>query len=386
MEKQFGNKRYTLSGDNAIERHIGEIVNGVVQKLVSTIKPVSIFLSGSLAKGEIAAFRANNKIEIISDFEIGVVDWNWTKLRRVRKTERLLAREYDIDLTLLFFLPRRFKKGIPLNWATKNSPLSIEQYELIKTARFMYGRDFKKDCPVVDPADIPLWQGLRLLFNRMAELTGVLTSDKPDENKFFKACDKLLISCGDALLLSTGTYHHLYRQRKKLFEERVGHTESICSKLSCDECRAIIEAYERKIYCKEYGALSKNELLTDTLCISEKVFEDVIDCLMKIGFSSTEQFREQYLNHPDLWRYCTTNPRLVNMVCLLKNLGRTKPFSIMQFLKPISIQHSVYADVYTWLFGKYKTCWIKSGFVSFENEKIISQGKEVFERWTFFCL
>lgn len=385
MEKQFGNKRYTLLGDVAVEKHIGEIVKGVVASLRATVKPISIFLSGSLAKGEITAFMVDNKIEIISDFEIGVVDWNWTKKAQIRKIEDQLASEYGIDLTLLFFLPRRFKKCAPLNWASPNSPLSIEQYELMKSVCFVYGRDFIKDCRKVDFADIPLWEVVRLLFNRMAELVGVLSADRLDDKKFFKACDKFLIACGDSLLLNTGSYHHLYSERKKLFEQGFDLVKDICGELSGDEFRFIIDAYERKVYCKEYKMLSRGELLTETLNISEKVFKSIIYCLMKIDFLSSEEFSEQYLNYPDLKKYSRTNPRLENMVNLLRNRRGINPIPLTRFFKSVPVQHRIYTDVYIWLFDEYKKYWSKSGFASFENEEIISKGKCVFESWQRFC-
>ena len=383
MEKQFGNKRYTLSGDNAIEKHIGEIVNGVVGSLCATVKPVSIFLSGSLAKGEITAFRTESKIEIVSDFEIGVVDWNWTKKVRIRKIEQQLASEYGIDLTLLFFLPRRFKKCAPLNWASPNSPLSIEQYELMKSVYFVYGRDFLNDCRKVDFGDIPLWEVVRLLFNRMAELVGVLSAARLYDKKLFKACDKLLIACGDSLLLATGCYHHLYSERKKLFEQRATLVKDICE-LSGDEFRVIIDVYERKVYCKENKILSRDELLTETLSISEKVFKSIIYCLMKIDFSSAEQFSEQYLKHPDLKKYSRTNPRLENMVSLLKNRGKMKPFSVVQFFRPISINHKIYADIYQWLMGRFKNKWKVAGFDSLKHGQMMLEAKKRFRKWESF--
>ena len=384
MEKQFGNKRYTLLGDAAVEKHIVDIVNGVVQRLVSRIKPVSVFLSGSLAKGEVTAFRTEGKIEIVSDFEIGVVDWNWTKKARIRKIQEQLTSEYGIDLTLLFFLPRRFKKCAPLNWAGPNSPLSIEQYELMKSVYFVYGRNFLNDCRKVNFADIPRWEVVRLLFSRMAELVGVLSSDKLEDKKFFKACDKLLIACGDALLLNTGSYHHLYSERKKLFEQRYEQVKVICSELSRDELISIIAAYDRKVYCKEYKTLSRDELLIETLIISEKVFKAVIYCLMKIDFSSVQQFCEDYLNHPDLKKYSRTNARLENMVSLLKNRGRIKSFSIVQFFRPISINHKIYADIYQWLMGCFKRKWEVAGFDSLKHGQTRLEAKKRFQNWESF--
>jgi len=384
MEKPFGNKRYTVSGDDAIERHIDRIVNGVVQSLTSIIKPVSVFLSGSLAKGEITAYRVEDRIEIISDFEIGIVDWNWTKRPSLRKIEHLLAHKYGIDLTLLFFLPRRFTRCAPFNWSAGKCPLSIEQYELIKGSFFVYGKDYKKCCPEVKSGYIPLWEGLRLLFNRMAELVGVLSSGETAGDKFFKACDKLLIASGDAMLLCTGMYHHLYMERKRLFEENADSIKEICMTLSNDDSRLIIDAYERKIHCKKCDMLSGNELLSLTLSVSDKAFMAIVYCMMKISFSSAEQFREQYLVHPDLARYCRTDSRLSNLACFFKRRGRIKPFSAVQFIKPVSIQHRIYADIYQWLMGSFKSEWSATGSKYTDNRELMLEAKIRFDCWKNF--
>ena len=383
MANQSGSRRYTLSGDAAIEEHINKILADIVKELVLNIKPVSIFLSGSLAKEEMTAFAVDGKIEIVSDFEIGVLDWNWTKRSRVRKIEQFLAIKHGIDLTLLFFLPRRFKKGVPANWAPSQNHLTIEQYELIETSYFIYGRDFSKQCCSVDPSDIPLWEGLRLLFNRMAELVGVLTSEQHHDKAFYKACNKLLIASGDVLLLKINRYHPLYRERKNLLETYTDCVIDSCNGLSDNEFKTIIDAYNRKIYCTNEDLLL-DKLISDTLRISDKIFKNIVSYLMNIEFSSSEQFSKLYLSHPDLHKYCKTNSRLANMASLLKNRARIKPISIIEFFKSVSIQHRIYADIYSWLIGRFKEEWEISGFACLRNEGLMLEGKSKFQNWKNF--
>lgn len=386
MEHLSGHEPYTMLRDSIVEEHIHNIVERITKRLVEEIRPKVVVLSGSLARGEATAYRKDGCINMISDFEIGCVDQLWLKRWRLRKLAPVLAKAHNIDLTLNFFLPRRFSQSVPTNWALVGSPLTIDQYELMKAARFIYGPDPRGDGPDVSSDDIPVWEGIRLLFNRMVELTEAVLLEEPVRGKgSLKACNKMLTASGDALLLSAGRYHHLYRERMRYFQEiSLSHT-LVCSVLSPTERSSIIQAYHFKLYPQEYDSLYMKNLISESLSVSEKVFRFMVCYDMGLEFSSYKEFFKLYLTNPKLKEYCRTKPILQNIVSLLRVRGQTSPVPLKDFFGPIPAQHKIYAEIPVWLYGCFKPLWDTCGYDSLEEKSTRLRGERLVQSWKRLC-
>jgi len=382
MVHQSGRRQYTLKGDEIVETHINKIVNGIVEHLICEFSPVSVFLSGSLAKGEMSAYSANGKVKYWSDFEIGVVTKNWFKRLKCKKVQQYLSNQYGIDLTLLFFLPRRFENGVATNWAFKHSRLSIEQYELLTAAIFVYGYDFTKDVSNFDVKDISIWEGLRLVFNRVAEIIGAfLVADSDNMNSIVKACNKLLIACGDILLLMNGTYLPLYSKRMECFEKLKTKWINGGAGLLNDEVQTILNSYRVKLYFTESVLVIKNDLITQSINILKKILKFVSSSEMNFDCASAQEFCSKYIRSNKLSSFTRTYGWLENMILLIRNKGKEKGFKLRNYFSNVPVYHIVYMEALEWVLCEFNENWTKSGQRCFEDIELKLKAKNVFEKW-----
>lgn len=382
-----GHKSYTLSDDMDVEEHLHRIVCGLRDRLIEEIHPLAIVLSGSLGRGEGTAYQSNGQVIIVSDFEVGCVDSNWFKRRRCRALEPVLAEEYGIDLTLNFFLPRRFTVGVPANWTlVREDQPTIDQYELMKATRFLYGPDLRVRGPEVSGDSIPLWEGIRLLFNRMAELIeALLWWEQGQDKALVKACTKLLIASGDALLLMAKRYEYSYRERMNSFREITDAPNPLCPELVSAIRATILRAYEYKLYAQRADGVSIGDLVSEALTGSESIFRCVVHEDMGIQYSTYDVFCAQYLQHPRLKQYSKGHPMVQNMVSLARNGADPRPFSFRDFARSVPIMHRVYAELPLWLYGSFKPLWDRYAFDSLKRVCMRTQGRKLVNHWYSFC-
>ena len=91
----------------------------------------------------------------------------------------------------------------------------------------------------IDPASIPLAEGLRLLLNRLAEASAELSTSTEERGRWI---DKVLMAVGDCTLLATGGYTASYRLRARRFVEHANPWP-----LTDSSRQTIRMAYERKL-------------------------------------------------------------------------------------------------------------------------------------------
>lgn len=380
-----GNNAPTLHEDPRIADYIGRIVTGIVGRIVEEISPLSIYATGSLSKAELTAVATDRQVRLISDLEIAVVETNWLKRLRVRPLQERLSREFGVEVNLLFFLPKRFTQCAPSNWAFPGGPLSIEQYELISGARRLYGKDFAGSMREVDPSEIPKWQGIRLLFNRMAELVGALVLASSGKIDRLKAVNKLLTASGDALLLSTGRYHWLYRKRMEMLDgltaEEIGGPGT-----HANQKEAIVRAYRDKLSGGVFWSSRPEQLLSGVLDICDMAFRTILHRAMGIRFADCDEFRRRYLRNPMLKGFCRSNARLDNIVSLLKHLRSGLPLPLRRYFGSIAVQHRVYVSVYCWLYGQFLDRWRSVGVNALADRDLLEVGRRRHEKWLRVCM
>jgi hypothetical protein len=298
----------------------------------------------------------------------------------------MLAEQYGIDLTLNFFLPRRFTRGAPTNWAPVSRHLSIDQYELMNAARFLYGPDLRQGTPVLSGDRIPIWEGIRLLLNRMAELIEAILLWEPEKEKgLMKPCNKLLTGCGDTLLLIVKRYHYSYRERMERFRELSACPNPLCSQLSLAERSAISGSYADKLYPHHTDVGSMKDFLSKALTASEKAFRLAIRKDMAIQYSTYDEFRAQYLQHPRLKQYCKGHPMVQNLVSVVRDGADARLFSLRDFARSVPIIHKVYAELPLWLYGSFKPLWDRHAFDSLKCASTRSTGWRLVSDWHSFC-
>jgi hypothetical protein len=139
-----------------------------------------------------------------------------------------------------------FANAVPRFWRMA-TPFMLE---LRENGRVLSGDGRVKQWPAISlPHQIPAWEGIRLVANRVCELLSRLgTCENGDIDRAVPrerwelayACIKLLIACSEALLIETGCYRASY-------QDRFHQHKSVASVFTKAENEIILKAYGAKL-------------------------------------------------------------------------------------------------------------------------------------------
>jgi len=203
--------RYTAHEDPRVEELVRKHLDRIVDSVSRRIAPRAIVLTGSFGRGEGSARIDTNQVQVISDYEVAVVTWKAWKRDRIVKLSEELSKELDAEVSLFWVTPGRVKRNRMKNLSFGNP----------KPTRFMY--DFKAGSTVLygyvnlwknrlTPGDIPPWEGLRLIFNRLGEF--LFQVDREGFRNWVEGRDggeslpipKSLLNAMNALLVASGQF------------------------------------------------------------------------------------------------------------------------------------------------------------------------------------
>ena len=338
-----GQDSFVVSGDEQLNAHIGLLVRSIVERVLEITKPKSIILYGSFARGEGTVYKGDDDFKIFSDVEIGIVSRNVVRLPAIRRLNRDLRAE-GTDVTLSFFLPRRFTTLVASNWALPSGSLTLEQYELMAGLRVLHGTDPRPNGTALLPSSIMRWDALRLLFNRAAELLDSLIEEPIVRDELLKASNKLLIACGDAALLLTNGYHYSYLERRQRLQAIVGEAALEDWPWGVN-WGCVLKAYEWKL-----NPSHKTEAIVPLNTVASEALIPILHfCTEKIfgwSFRGIEEFREKYWGSPAL-KNCSRSfaghPFLQNLLLAIKQILFSRNLGINASLW--RVVHETYADL-----------------------------------------
>jgi hypothetical protein len=173
----------------------------------------AIVLSGALSRDEGTILKKKDSVKVLSDMDlIFVVKYPWDFF--------LLRKRID---ALLENLEVPFEVSAGLEWRV-NGNRTIESYEMKKKGRVLFG-DPSILCliPLSTPTQIPKWEGIRLLLNRIVELVNLLVKNEISDSgesfdpEFYYVCMKAYIACCDAFLLLQNQFAPSYKERYEKF-------------------------------------------------------------------------------------------------------------------------------------------------------------------------
>jgi len=102
---------------------------------------------------------------------------------------------------------------------------TIANYDLKYGSKVIYGEDILKQIPQFKPEEIPLYEGLKLLCNRIAEAHRYFEIEyiskglsEEDEDNLFFWTNKIILACQDLLLIYNHNYHQSYKYRNDIFK------------------------------------------------------------------------------------------------------------------------------------------------------------------------
>ncbi len=218
--------KYTELDDGVIEKAVDEVLKDIIDRLVTSLHPRSIILAGSFGRGEATIIKRDGGLQFLSDCEIVLAGNRYFSRRRIQETlepvtdgenrPHFVIRS-SIALPVYSYLPLR-----PVLWKP-----TIWNYDLKYATRKLYGTDYLAKIPDLEAGQIPAGEGIRLVFNRLAEAleyfpldTGATSPEQEQTTAFWVT--KIILACQDALLIGSGKYHTSCRFRNNTFREVAG--------------------------------------------------------------------------------------------------------------------------------------------------------------------
>jgi hypothetical protein len=331
-----------------LNEKVNEIIEELKKEIIHNFHPKSIIISGSFGKGEATVIEENGKLKFLSDCEVILIPYSWIFSRKkLYEFEQSFYKKTGLKVDIWGFTPT-IHLCIPL-LNKKMKPL-IANYDLKYGSKVVYGKNYLERIPGFKSEDIPVWEGIRLLLNRMAEALEHFSMDGSDKMVFW--CDKIILACQDALLLTIGKYTPSYRERNKIFIESIEQFD-----LSCIQtfAKLTIEATNRRLNQSAGMPIEAMKYWFQVSKICDEVLRYVLKVGYRIGFEDYLDFQEKYLRSP-LQNYTTlpfNNSVLQNLFRFAKKiiLGYKLPTLKMLLRLRTKWDHVLYSHIPLLYFG-----------------------------------
>ena len=346
---------------------VAQVIEELKKEIISRFHPKSIILTGSFGRGEATVIEENGKLKFLSDCEVILIPYKWIfnrkKLDRFEQDfyERtgLKVEIWGFTPTLYLFLPFLNKKIGP----------TIANYDLKYGSKVIYGKNYLDKIPAFKPEDIPLWEGVRLLLNRMAEALEHFSLN-PSENMLFWT-DKIILACQDSLLLLLNEYTPSYRERNERFIKVSKHFNLPCIQTLVEFAKG---ATHRKLGSN--SAISMDRRLEYWFEV-QKVCDEVLRYILKEGynieFRDYIEFQEKYLSS-ELKNYTTLpfdNVILQNLFRFLKGrIMRNKLPTLKMLLKQHRWDHIIYTLIPLIYFALEKDLGVNTNYLKKVSEVV----------------
>jgi hypothetical protein len=346
--------------DPKLNEKVVEVIEELKREIVGRFHPKSIIITGSFGRGEAKVVEEEGKLKFLSDCEVILIPYKWIfDRRRLDEFERDFYERTGLKVEIWGFTPTLYLCVPFLN--KKMKPI-ISNYELKYGSKVIYGEDYLKRIPSFGPEDIPVWEGVRLLLNRMAEALEHFSVNGSREMAFW--CDKIVLACQDALLLTIGKFAPSYRERNEVFVKSLEHFDLPCAQ---ELVELVTEATKRRLGQDE----TPHEVLKYWFRVSE-VCDEVLRYVMRKGygmeFNDYLDFQEKYMKS-GLKNYTTLpfdNSLLQNLFRFLKAKIATKqklPTLKMLLRARTKWDHLLYSHIPLVYFGIQENLRVRAMYI-----------------------
>ncbi|MEM2145358.1 MAG: hypothetical protein QW279_08350 [Candidatus Jordarchaeaceae archaeon] len=334
--------------DLKVDEKVVEIIEDLKNEIVSRFHPKSIIISGSFGKGEATVVEENGRLKFLSDCEVIIIPYRWVfNRKKLDEFEKEFFRRTGLKIEIWGFTPTIY---LIIPFMRKRMRPSIANYDLKYGSKVIYGKNYLKKIPNFKPENIPIWEGIRLILNRMAEALEYFSPYNPTDEMIFWN-DKIVLACQDALLLKIGKYTPSYKERNRIFKESINEFEipsiQTLASLAVDATNRKLKIQNSKPYWRDYWfQVSK---------ICDEVLRYVIETGYNVKFADWLEFPEKYMNS-SLKDYTTLpfdNTVLQNCFRFLKKLFvNYKLPNFKMMIKPlVKWDHMIYSHIPLLYFG-----------------------------------
>lgn len=288
--------------EESVESHLSRIVEGICER----VDPLSVILRGSFGRGEGSVLAEDSGLTFLSDYEISVVSGSALHRRILRELSEEATLCLGVKTEITWMRRGRILNNRSNNLAYTSDLPNIATYELRHGSQTLYGRDLLAQAPTIEPKNIPLESGIRLLVNRMAEALDDAPGasvDILDRLEAVRRLSKVILACGESILLAWEAYHYSYAERNRRFADlapgRLSRAIPGAAELpSLMERATLMKLQPSSTVYGEDGA----RLLAKVIAVADATFRYLVEVDLGVLFGSYVDLPTLFLNHPKVRR------------------------------------------------------------------------------------
>jgi len=287
--------KYTAWDNPSVDRTVEDHLQQIVRAICSRIEPRAIVLRGSFSYGEGSIIVEGDDLRFLSDYELMAVTPHYRHRRWLQTVARQMTDQLGVETSISRVHPQNIIHNSLGNLPIKGMARpTIGMYEVQNAGLTLYGEHLLNRGPVIDPRNLDIWVGLRLLLNRMAEsLERSQTADAWEELRWI---NKTVLSCADALLIVHGQYHFSYAERGRRFANLVSVLGTVLERASClpDLVRRAT-AFKLRPYCELYRE-PVSQLWQQVRQACDATLRYVIEKYLSFSYNNYAEFPQLYLD------------------------------------------------------------------------------------------
>lgn len=323
------------STHTTINNEANQAVDYVASEIVRLFRPRSIFLTGSFGRGEVTAVVVGGKVEFLSDCEVCIISLRCLPRAKVAQLARNVKERFNLELSVYGL---KISLYLILPGMSRWIKPTMQNYDLRYGSKKIYGKNYLTKIPNFRPEDIPFWEGLRLMFNRMAEgLKYLSVNDEPDSMSVYWLY-KIVLACQDTILLSLNNYAPSYRARNLTFQEIFPKYFPDLNAALPEFLPITQEATSFKLTGTVHNDNPDRHLQSKVIQICDQVFRWAINRKTGIDFYDHIEFQKSYLGE-----LMTKTGNYFVFPTLLQNIGS---FIEMLFVKRSYISLKLMSRIY----------------------------------------
>lgn len=288
---------------------IGKLKNKIYNDIITELQKITeiegIIVHGSWGKNEVSYVTDITPTPLIlSDMELIAYPRKKSLIRRLLLKQRF--KQVEKTLSAKYALKIEIGQTFPQEICIDNTNWTLHEFDMKWASENIYGEDITRNIFPISPKGIPLWEGYKLVFNRMAELSKlILLVQTQEENSkdpllslyLRRANDKLLLALQAFLLISSKKYVSSssmvqYKLVKTLCTKEYKEIFEKCSTF----IRAVREALDRVIngYSSRRDKISLPEL-KETGELADELIRAVTLKTLGITFRDYSELQENLL-------------------------------------------------------------------------------------------
>ena len=301
--------KYTAHDDPIIDQVVAGHLAQIVDAIRARVNPQSIILFGSFGRGEGSVMVHDGDVNFLSDYELAVVIRSPFYRHVFHQLSQRMTERLGVKVSVSWMRPGRLRTNQPQNLSWGRARPTIGMYELKRGGMTLYGQHLLDTGLPIEPEQISLRAGVRLLNNRMAEVLDQLprtTLESLEHLEAVRRMCKVVLACGESLLLAWGAYHYSYAERGRRFAalapqhlqdmdfppRYVETLVTLVQRATAFKLRPSLPLYPESI----------GELWPQVIAVTDITFRYLMQVDLGITFDSYAQFPDKFLQHPRVQR------------------------------------------------------------------------------------